>query len=87
MQTDLQDGFKINFIVPSGGFRIFLRGASTPNVLLFCKFFAEIFAFYIERQHQCCVIASDLALIKLLRFLNKLSESLQQWIATPIDQI
>ena len=44
-------------------------------------------AVYTERQHQCCAVASDLALGKLLRFLNKLSESLQQWITTPIDQI
>ena len=42
---------------------------------------------YTERQDQCCNVTSDIALIKLLRFLNKPSESLQKLVATPIDQI
>ena len=40
---------------------------------------------YSERERQCCDVASDTAPTKLLRFLNKPSESLQKWLATPID--
>ena len=42
---------------------------------------------YTERQRQCRNVASDIALIKLPRFLNKSSESLKNWVVTPIDQI
>ena len=42
---------------------------------------------YTEHQCQFCNVASDITLIKLLRFLNKSGESLQQWVATPIDQM
>ena len=33
---------------------------------------------YTERQRQCCDVASDIALNKLLRFLNKPSRLLQK---------
>ena len=42
---------------------------------------------YTERQHQCCDVASDITLNKLLTFIYKPSELLQKWAATPIDQI
>ena len=42
---------------------------------------------YSGRQCQRCHAANDIALIKLFRFLNKASESLEKWVATPIDQI
>ena len=42
---------------------------------------------YTEHQRQCCDVAGDIVLIILLRFLNKSGESLQQWVATPIDQM
>ena len=38
-------------------------------------------------QCQHCDVASDITLIELLRFFNKPSESLQKWVATPMDQI
>ena len=46
---------------------------------------------FLERQWQSCDVAygvtSDIALIKLLRILNKLSESPQKRVVTPINQI
>ena len=42
---------------------------------------------YTEHQRECCGVASDIALIKLLRSSNELSESPQKWVTTPIDQI
>ena len=42
---------------------------------------------YTEHQPQCCDVASDIALNKLLRFFYKSGESLQHWAATPIDQM
>ena len=34
----------------------------------------QLWPIYTERQHQRYIVASDIALIKLLRFLNKPSE-------------
>ena len=42
---------------------------------------------YIGSQRQCYGVAGDSDLIKLFRFLNKPSKSLQKWGATSIDQI
>ena len=40
---------------------------------------------YTECQRQCCDVAGSISLIKLLRFLNKLSQLLQKWVVTTID--
>ena len=42
---------------------------------------------YTERRHGCSDGASDVVVIKLLWFLSKQSESLQKWVAIPLDQI
>ena len=36
-------------------------------------------------EHQCCDVANLIALINLLKFLNKPSELLQKWGVTPTD--
>ena len=38
---------------------------------------------YTERQRQCCNVTSDIALVELLRFLNKSSELLQKMGCKP----
>ena len=56
----------------------------------FLQFFFEITALwsvYTENQRQCCDVASNIVLIKLVRFLNKPNKSLQNWTAITIDQI
>ena len=42
---------------------------------------------YTDHHRQCCELASNIALIKLLRFLNKPAKSFQKWDVTPNGQI
>ena len=41
----------------------------------------------VHTENECYDVANDTALIKLIGFLKKPRESLQKWVATPIDEI
>ena len=40
-----------------------------------------------ERQPQCCHVASNITLIKLLRFFSKPSKLLQKWVAFQLQLV